>query len=498
MTAVEANVIADEMDSYVDDPLGFVLDCLPWGEGELSTEAGPDIWQVQFLTDLGFKLRSRTFDGSTPVDPIREAIASGHGIGKSTLFAWLHWWIMSTRPDCKGRVTANTYKQLEMTTWAEIQRWGKLVVTRDWFETTSSKCYHKQNPQGWFSMPVTCDEQNSEAFAGQHNKQSTSFFLMDESSLIPDKIHEVADAGLTDGEPMWFAAGNPTRNTGWFYEVCFGSMQYMWGTRSIDSRTCKFPNHRLHKEWIQHYGIDSDYVRVRILGLAPKTSEEQLIGRDLVEGAQKRQGREPFLNDPLIAGVDVPDGGSAWFVVRFRRGLSARQGPLVPPPIRYPGTKVTRDSMVGILAKLLLETDPMRKIAMMFIDSQPGAAIVERLHSLGHDRVREVSFAGPSPDPRFANMRAYMWGCAAKEWLERGCIELDDVKLGSDLKAPGFKYRVGGDGAMVIESKAEMKERGQASPDDGDAFCLTFAAPVAPLESDQYEPERPVGRSWMS
>lgn len=493
------NELAADMDAYVDDPLGFVLDCFPWGVDELATESGPDVWQVQFLTDLGIKLRSRTFNGTDPVDPIRMAIASGHGIGKSALMAWLHWWIMSTRPDSKGRVTANTYKQLEMTTWAEIQRWGKLVSTREWWEIGPSKCYHRENPQ-WFSVPVTCDENNSEAFAGQHNKQSTSFFLMDESSLIPDKIHEVADAGLTDGEPMWFAAGNPTRNTGWFHDVCFGEMAYMWDPRSIDSRTCKFPNHRLHAEWIQHYGIDSDYVRVRILGMPPKTAEDQLIGKELVDGARNRKV-EPFLQDPLIAGVDVPDGGSAWFVVRFRRGLSARAGPLVPLPIRMAGATVTRDSMVAILAKLLLETNPMQRIAMMFIDSQPGAAIVERLRSLGHERVREVSFAGPSPEPgdkpRFANMRAYMWGGAAKDWLEKGCIEFEDAKLKKDLTAPGFKYRVGGDGSMVIESKADMKDRGQASPDDGDAFVLTFAAPVAPIDmSDGYQDDRPRGRAW--
>jgi hypothetical protein len=34
----------------------------------------------------------------------------------------------------------------------------------------------------------------------------------------------------------------------------------------------------------------------------------------------------------------------------------------------------------------------------------------------------------------------------------------------------------------VIESKADMQKRGQASPDDGDALALTFAKTVAPAE----------------
>jgi hypothetical protein len=37
----------------------------------------------------------------------------------------------------------------------------------------------------------------------------------------------------------------------------------------------------------------------------------------------------------------------------------------------------------------------------------------------------------------------------------------------------------------VLESKADMQKRGQASPDDGDALALTFAQPVAPAEREE-------------
>jgi hypothetical protein len=33
-----------------------------------------------------------------------------------------------------------------------------------------------------------------------------------------------------------------------------------------------------------------------------------------------------------------------------------------------------------------------------------------------------------------------------------------------------------------LESKEDMKKRGEKSPDDGDALALTFAAPVAPAQ----------------
>ena len=58
---------------------------------------------------------------------------------------------------------------------------------------------------------------------------------------------------------------------------------------------------------------------------------------------------------------------------------------------------------------------------------------------------------------------------------------------------------------LVLESKADMQKRGQASPDDGDALALTFAQPVAPAEVEEEgeEEEFAVGRygggssGWM-
>jgi hypothetical protein len=499
--AAERNPLVELIAEYTDDPLGFVMDCFPWGKGILDKEPGPDEWQRQFLVDLGIVVAARRFDGKNPVDPILMSVASGHGIGKSTLFAWLHWWIMCTRPGAKGRVTANTYTQLETTTWAEIQKWHKLLCCKDWFEVTGSKCRAVSEPESWFSVPITCAEENSEAFAGQHNKNSTSFFLMDESSLIPDKIKEVAMAGLTDGEPMFFAAGNPTRNTGWFYEACFGTEAHRWNTRSIDARKCKFPNHRLHTEWIEDHGLESDYVRVRILGLPPKQAEMQLIGRTLVDEAQRRQVAT-LPNDPLIAGVDVPDGGSAWFVLRFRRGLDARPGILVPEPIRAAGSRIDREMMVTILAEALSDNRPTHRITQMFVDSAFGAPIVERLKALGYRNVVEISFGGKSPDREFANMRAYMWAKQMRDWLGKGAIDKEDKKLAADLIGPGFHHKLGGDGALVVESKDSMRDRGIASPDDADALALTFAQPVAVHRSEprgQYISQAPRGHSaWMS
>jgi hypothetical protein len=49
------------------------------------------------------------------------------------------------------------------------------------------------------------------------------------------------------------------------------------------------------------------------------------------------------------------------------------------------------------------------------------------------------------------------------------------------LAGPG--YHINRSNLLVLESKADMQKRGQASPDDGDALALTFAQPVARRKS---------------
>ena len=87
----------DELARCYADPLRFVRLMYDW---PINGEPGPDVWQREVLADLGAAVTARRFYGHTPVLPIRVAISSGHGVGKSSLFAWIVNWLMATRPDC--------------------------------------------------------------------------------------------------------------------------------------------------------------------------------------------------------------------------------------------------------------------------------------------------------------------------------------------------------------------------------------------------------------
>jgi len=480
----------DAMSHFATDPEGFVDFAYPW---PINGEPGPDPLQRAFLRKLGEKVRANAFDGVAPVPPIRMGWSTGHGTGKTTEGAWIVDWIMSTRRNCRGTVTANTNDQLEKKTWAAVREWTARCITRDWFEINSQIMYRRGFRAEWFCSPASCDEHNSEAFAGQHAKGSTSFYINDEDSNVPDSIHEVEEGGLTSGEDMIFLFGNPTRNTGKFHEAAFGKGRDRWDITVIDSRESHFSNKTLIEEWKQDYGEESDFFRVRVRGLPPNADELQYIDHGRVAQAQ-RNVAQAVMGDPLIVGVDVSGGGAAWTVARFRQGFDARS----LPPIRLTGEQTVKNDRQLVIAKLADALDS-HDISAMFIDSAFGAVIVSRLRQMGYTQVHEVNFGGDASDVHDANMRAHMWR-SLKEWLPRGSIDPKDQRLATDLTGPGF--HLNRRNQLVLESKESMQKRNIASPDDGDALALTFAFPVRPTAQTQRKSVNYANMSgsggWMS
>ena len=507
---IKALTIDEELEEFVgqfyDDPLGFVQCCFPWRQpGTLLAEFdGPTQHQIDFLAWLGDEIKARAFDGRHAVDPIRGAISSGHGIGKGALTGMIVSFLMSTRRNCKGVVTANTNDQLQDKTWAAIQTWVRMCLTSHWFELNSAVMYRKGHRATWRCSPQTCAEENSEAFAGQHNVTSTSFYINDEDSNVPNVIHEVQEGGLTDGEPIYLLFGNPTRRQGAFYEAVFGSTRHRWKSWVIDARESPLSNKRLQQEWQDDHGEDSDFYRVRVRGLAPKASDAQYIDNQRVLDAQRRQ--VAVLDDePLVAGADLAWGGSDHNVIRFRRGRDARS----IPPIRIPGA-LTRDPLVltNRLSDVLTTEYDGRRVSMLFVDSSGiSGPVCARLRELGHSNILEVNFGANSPNPKRRYMRDHIW-TELKGWLLVGAIDKDH-RLEADLQLPGL--RPDSDQRIWLESKEDIKKRTEGkSPDDGDALALTFSAPLAVVKRYKPKPKpRPrfserrstpgsgVGLGWM-
>jgi hypothetical protein len=457
--------LANEVAAYYQNPYGFVMAMYPWGhQGTiLERQEGPDGWQKDFLLELGGQVKERGFDGKHAVKPVRMAIASGHGIGKSALSAWVVDWIMSTRPRSKGTITANTYQQLSTRSWAQIIAWTKICLTGRWFTITTTEMFYQHQRESWQCAAQSCKEENSEAFAGQHAADASSFYIFDEASNIPDKIFEVAEGGLTDGEPFIFLFGNPTRAEGKFFRVNFGNERERWWHQSIDSRSCKLTNKRQLQEWVEDYGEDSDFVRVRVRGECPRSGTRQLIPNDSVAFCRryKSQGHESL---PRILGIDPARYGDDRSTVILRQG---RKAEIVA---KFRGLDIV--DLAGRIAEYMDEQAP----DMTIIDADGiGAGVVDVLKHRNY-RVTEYHGGGKADESNaYYNKRAECW-CLLRDWLRAGAEIPDDPELAVDLTGP--EYGFSNKNQVQLEKKEDMKSRGLASPDLGDALAMTFAARV--------------------
>lgn len=482
-----AAYFVEDMAAFRHDPLGFVLYAFPWGVKGTDLERfpeGPEEWQRAQLERIGDQLRAGGDAGAV----ILEAIASGHGIGKSTEVAWLVLWAMYTFEDTRGVVTANTDSQLRTKTWPEIAKWHRLCIIKGWFTLAATALYSTQpdHERNWRIDIIPWSLENTEAFAGLHNRGKRIVIIFDEASSIPDPIWEVTDGATTDGETeiIWAVFGNPTRNTGRFVE-CWGKYRHRWPHNAVDSRSVRITNKAKIQEWIDDEGEDSDFVRVRVRGVPPRSSMMEFIGPEDWDRCRdyKAEGYSSF---PILLGMDCARFGDDY------NAIYAKQGRKVWFVRKWRGLDTQKS------ASHLVEAFSEQEATLAFVDGGGvGGGIIDRARVLtGQGKIIEVGFGERANDPtRYANKRAEMWG-ELRDAMRAGLELPAEDELRTDLLGPLYSFTE--KQQIILEKKSEMKKRGLASPDHGDAVAILFAQKVIrePVKRTLNIPQSTGGFQW--
>jgi len=477
--------LVDQFYKFRFDPQACVKYAYDWENGELKDWKGPKAWQREKLEAL----RDHLQNPATRYVPYLEAVASGHGIGKSAEVAFIVHWALSCWQDARIVITANTGDQLGQKTVPEAKKWFRRSINSHWFDCRSEfiKIRDDKHKDTWRADFVTWSIERTEAFAGLHNEGRIIVLIFDESSAIPDKIWEVAEGALTDENTViiWLAYGNPTKNTGRFRE-CFGKFAHRWKTRQIDSRTVEGTNKEQIDKWIADYGEDSDFCRVRIRGEFPRAGSSQFIPSDIVAAARKAKIDIPAIL-PKIGSCDVARFGDDESIVGDRQGRKARIWN------KYRGFDTVQ------LADRCIEYIDQEKPDAFVVDGDGiGAGVFDYIKHRGYDRkTLLVEFHGghtPSDPQKYFNKRAEVWG-EMRDWLSDAQIP-DDPEL--DTQLTSVEYGFSPKGAIQLEKKEDMKRRGLSSPDRADMLAMTFGVKVAPKRKD---PEHQIhfgSDGWMA
>lgn len=448
---------------YADHPVEFVKDII---------RATPDPKQADILRSVA----------ANPMTSVR----SGHGVGKSTVEAWTIIWFMCTRPFPKVPCTAPTQHQLFDILWAEVSKWlrnnpalsGELVWTKE-------KVYMKGYPEEWFAVARTAS--TPDALQGFH--ADDLLFIIDEASGVKDNIFEPVLGALSTSGARLLMCGNPTQLSGFFYESHHKN-RTTYSTFHVDGRQSS----RVPQEFVQRivnmYGEDSDVFRVRVAGEFPLQEDDVFIPISLVENSINTEYKPTPVPSLVHIGCDVARFGDDKTVIGYKVDEKAtlykkRQGQ---------DTMKTADDIILLGEELVSRYRLQDPIPVKVDDGGVGGGVVDRLRQVKCNDpkrfwwldVYPVKFGERIRHKYYHDTTTFMMA-TVKALLsphdEEGKpkpVELilpDDDDLVAQLS--GRKYSLTDASKIKIESKKEVKKRGQPSPDEADCVLL-LCLPVKP------------------
>lgn len=461
------------------DPYGFVMAVFPWGQptlpdgsfNPLADKTGPEQWQKEELIALGEHIRDNVLLKELGLDQFvyRAAFASGHDVGKSAFVAWIIYFLMSTRVDTRGAVTASTQFQLEDKTWPELQKWHNMAINRHWFKwmatTFSFAAYTEERQKNYRTTAATVSETNTEAYQGLHNEGRTVFIIFDEASGVQSMIWEIIEGVLIEkAECFFFALGNPTKPTGEFFD-CFEKHENIFTRlRHIDSREVSLTNKSAIRALVEKYGgEDEDEIKRRVRGVFPSVAYDGFMNAEAVRDCMQRDRAIVDTDEPLYMMIDVANQGGDEIVIGWRQGWDARTRK----------KRTFRNLKHSALVKQAIDAIYWSQPDIVIIECVGiGIPLCDDLQELGIRVFR--AYPGAPIKENYVNNRA-VWWAAARDWIYEplSALEDDQEQFDQFTKIQYFLRRT--DGKTLIESKADIRARNLPSPDRADMFVLSFA-----------------------
>src|SRR6266550_1075887 len=398
---------------YQDNAELFVREVLGFPTDDDSAD-GKDIypWQREALAAYDRAAQDRT--------QARISIRSGHGVGKTTLLAWLLWHRILCRFPQKTAVTAPSEKQLFGALWAEFETWSKRLpkTLRGLVEIKADTAELRAAPSESFISIKTARAEQPEALSGLHAEWE--MVIADEASGVADSVWEAAQSSLTGPHPLAVLGGNPIRASGFFYDS-HNRLSGDWWTRHVsrgeivDIETDPYAVGEEHASGGRH----TNRYRVRVLGEFPVSEDDVLIPFDLVEPSLTRDV-QVFPSTPVVWGVDCARFGSN------RSALAKRQGLQLLEPIRSWAKLDGMQLAARIHSEWDSTPDRLRPVGILVDSIGEGGPVADRLRQLGLPArdIQVSELPALQNQDKFKDLRTELWH-KAKAWF-----------LGRNVKIP--------------------------------------------------------------
>ncbi len=412
-------------------------------------------------------------------DHMKTLVAGCVSSGKTHATAGLvFWWMTAFAPQARVFCLAPTERQLKINLWGEIPRIYNAAPIKLGGSMMPLSLQYRLGDD-WFAMGFS--PQDKMGVFGIHGPHD--LLIIDDAQGVKQEIWEALENALAGGSTHVLASCNPVVTSGEIYDAMTTKRNEYNLIRIPASET---PNVKaghivipgmitkeMADKWVEKYGIDSDFVRTKVLALLPKQEADTLISIDWIEKAMARE-IAPGKDDETILGVDVArfgDDETVIFPIKGNQGLN---------PIIIHGN----DNMQ--VSGHVVRTMAMHNGRMAYIDEiGVGSGVVDRCKELGVP-VGAVNVGRKAfNEKKFVNLRSEVW------WIAREALDPDNpnaiaLKHNTDLMAQlaAPKWSVDSSGRIKVETKEKMKERLGRSPDIADAFCLAVFGRIVQKVTD--------------
>lgn len=436
--------------------------------------ATPDRWQVKALAEFGGTRKSRL------------SLQACVGPGKSTVLAWAGWHHLLCFGDGQrfpegAAVSGAGADNLKSGLWKELAVWREASpVLRAAFDLTTESIRSRTHPMLHHldarTYPKSADSQAlGRTLSGLHSPWL--IYLLDESGDMPPAVGRAAEQGMS-GNPercVIAMAGNPTSHDGLLFQAA-GPQRHLWTVIQItgdpdDADRSPRVDIEWAREQINLYGRENPWVMSALLGLFPPSSINALLGPDEMNAALGKHLREDQYNfSQKRLGIDVARFGDDSTVIFPRQGLAA-----------FPFVVMRNARGPAIAARIIAAKTKWSSEAELIDDTGGWGAGAIDAAQLGGVNLLPINASGSPDDPRYENKRAEM-NFRASEWVKRGGALPNSPEL--VRQACAVTYTFSPRGKFIVEPKEIIKKKlGGKSPDEWDAFCLTFALAEMPAST---------------
>lgn len=399
------------------------------------------------------------------------SIRSGRRVGKTTCMAWLSMWFEMTRPDAKTIVTAPSSAQLADAYVPEFRKWVQRLpqeLSEFWElkqERFEFRLAQRQGFESFISIR-TARKDSPESLQGIN--AANVLVLVDEAAGVDDIVMEALSGSMGGEGSFMVLTGNPNRNVGFFYDT-HTKLADRWTTLHVSSADVPSVSRDWLEEMEQKYGSHSNAFRIHVKGEFPLADDDTVIPRELIQAAVSRDVAV-MESEPILWGLDVARFGDD------ESCLVVRQGNWVHS-IKSWRNLDTQQLAFRVKNEWDLLASDKRPSAILVDVVGLGAGVVDRLREFDLP-VRGIHVSeNPALKTQYDKLKDELWD-RARVWLERrDCRLPPDDELVEQLAMVRKDFSP--TGKMKVESKKQLKRRGEASPDKADALVLTFAHQAA-------------------